>query len=214
MLLINKKIYIYGTGGHAKVVTDIINSQELYTVESYIDDNKKEDLFLEKPVLDLNDIESNTTEEISFAIAVGDNKTRASLVTKVKNKFSKANFPALVHRFAIISPNAIVGEGSVVVAGVNIAHSCKVSPFCIVNSSASIDHDCVLGKYSFIAPGVILGGTVSVGEYSFVGLGAKVINNINIGKNCIIGAGSVVLESIEDNQLSYGNPAKVIKKVD
>jgi len=45
-------------------------------------------------------------------------------------------------------------------------------------------------------------------------MGAIILPNVEIGNNCIIGAGAVVMDSIPDNSVAVGNPAKVIFKTD
>lgn len=55
-------------------------------------------------------------------------------------------------------------------------------------------------------------GRIKVGNNCFIGMGAIILPNVEIGDNCIIGAGAVVIDSIPDNSVAVGNPAKVIYK--
>jgi len=57
-------------------------------------------------------------------------------------------------------------------------------------------------------------GRIKIGNNCFIGMGAIILPNVEIGNNCIIGAGAVVLDSIPDNSVAVGNPAKVIFKTD
>ncbi len=84
---------------------------------------------------------------------------------------------------------------------------------CIINTSASVDHECVLGDGVHIAPGATIAGCVKIGDFSFVGSGAVILPNIKVGSNVIVGAGSVVTRNVEDNILTYGNPARVVRSV-
>jgi len=59
-----------------------------------------------------------------------------------------------------------------------------------------------------------LAGNVTVGKNTHIGIGSSVIQGITIGKNCIIGAGSVVVKDIPNSSLAYGNPCKVVRKID
>jgi len=57
-------------------------------------------------------------------------------------------------------------------------------------------------------------GRIKVGNNCFIGMGAIILPNVEIGANCIIGAGAVVMDSIPENSVAVGNPAKVIFKTD
>ena len=47
-----------------------------------------------------------------------------------------------------------------------------------------------------------------------IGSGSTIMCGITIGKNSLIGAGSLVTKNIPPNVVAYGNPAKVIKKLE
>lgn len=80
-------------------------------------------------------------------------------------------------------------------------------------------HDrAVLGDNVSVGTGVTIGGTNKhrevpiIGDNTMLSSGAKIIGPITIGRNCIIGANAVVLESIPDNCVAVGIPAKIIKR--
>lgn len=54
---------------------------------------------------------------------------------------------------------------------------------------------------------------VLINENVFIGSNVKICKGVEIGKNSIISNGSVVFESIPENSIAQGNPAKVIKKI-
>jgi len=51
-----------------------------------------------------------------------------------------------------------------------------------------------------------------IGNNVNIGTGAKILGNITIGNNVDIGANAVVIETIPDNALAVGVPAKIILK--
>jgi len=55
---------------------------------------------------------------------------------------------------------------------------------------------------------IIIGDDVWIGPYSII------MKGVTIGDNCIVGAGSVVRRSMPPDSLAYGNPARVVGKVD
>jgi acetyltransferase-like isoleucine patch superfamily enzyme len=55
--------------------------------------------------------------------------------------------------------------------------------------------------------------SVLINENVFIGSNVKICKGVTIGKNSIISNGSVVFESIPENTIAQGNPAKAIKKI-
>ncbi len=60
---------------------------------------------------------------------------------------------------------------------------------------------------SYVAP-------VIIREGAWVGVNVTILPGIEIGKYSIVAAGSVVTESVPNNVIVSGNPAKVIRKLD
>lgn len=62
--------------------------------------------------------------------------------------------------------------------------------------------------------GLEYGKPINVGDNVWFGGNVVVMPNVNIGSNVVIGAGSVVTKDIPSGVVAYGNPCKVIKKLD
>ena len=196
-----KKMVLYGAGGHAKVILDILEAQGK-TVGVVVDDNPNLTEFMGKEVL------HGVTDASPIIVSIGINGIRR----KVVEKLSPATvFGTAIHPSAIVSPHATIAEGTVVMQGAIVQSCVQVGKHSIVNTGASVDHDCVLGDFVHVSPHATLCGNVSVGEGTWIGAGAVVIPGIRIGKNCIIGAGSVVCKDIPDGVKAYGNPCKIVE---
>ncbi len=191
-------IFIYGKGGHAKVIRDILLSRG----GGYNFKHVSEDIGWE-----------HIPEEASIYVAVGDNQARRNIVYILENSGKFLIFPSAVHPSSVVSFSSQVGNGVVVAAHAVLAPSAHIGEFAIINTGATVDHDCKVGSYAHIAPGVNLCGGVVVGQGVLVGVGSSVIPNIHIGNNAIIGAGSVVVEDVPANMIAYGNPCRAIKYI-
>lgn len=192
---------IFGASGHAKVIYDCIVSQgEL--VKGVFDDDLNKIVFLGVEIIGKYDF--NHLPEEALIISIGNNKIRELLSHQIKHKFGK-----IQHISSIISPSAIINEGSVIFHGAIIQSSTQIGKHCIVNTNASIDHDCTLGDFVHVAPNATICGGVSIGSGTLIGAGSVIIPILNIGKNVIIGAGSVVINDVPDNVKVFGNPAKI-----
>jgi acetyltransferase-like isoleucine patch superfamily enzyme len=53
---------------------------------------------------------------------------------------------------------------------------------------------------------------VTIKDGAFIGGHTTILKGVTIGRNAIIGAGSVVFESVPDEQIWAGNPARFIKE--
>ena len=195
-------MYLYGASGHAKVIIDILKSQNK-EIDGLVDDNEAIKEIVGYPV------SQSLPDNSSLIISIGANKTRKKVAEKLRhNKFETA-----VHSSAILSEYSTLDEGTVVMQGAIIQSSCKIGKHCIINTGASVDHDCQIGDYVHLSPQSILCGNVTIGEGTWIGAGTTIIEGVTIGKWCVIGAGSVVTKDIPDNRLAVGNRCRIIKEI-
>lgn len=193
-------MFLYGAGGHAKVIMDILKA-EGKLVEALIDDNEGVDELMGVKVL------HNVNCGISpLIVSIGNNRIRRSIAEKVDAVFGMAAHPS-----AIVSGSAKVDVGTVVMQGVIIQACVQIGSHCIINTGASIDHECVIDDFVHISPRVTLCGNVHVGEGTWIGAGTVVIPGVKIGKWTVIGAGSVVDKDIPDGVLALGNRCEIVK---
>jgi sugar O-acyltransferase (sialic acid O-acetyltransferase NeuD family) len=206
-----EKIFVYGSGGHAKVVIDIIEKQGIYEIAFLADDDlsrKTQDIFGYRVLCDKNDLQVLKGAPHCAIVAIGSNKARGNVAAWLEAQ----NFELVtaIHPSAQIGREVSVGLGSVIMANVAINSGTRVGKNVIINTGASVDHDCIIGNNVHIAPGATLCGTVTVGEGSFVAAGATIIPNLALGKSVIVGAGAVVIRDVPDGMTVVGNPAKCI----
>jgi sugar O-acyltransferase (sialic acid O-acetyltransferase NeuD family) len=197
-------MYLYGAGGHAKVIMDILENSGV-SVSGLFDDNPVHSQVYGKSVLGKY---AGQSLDAPLLISIGDNKIRAGIAGKLSLEYGTA-----IHQSAIISPSARIGVGTVVVQGAIIQVDAVVGEHSIINTGASIDHECQIGNFVHLAPGAVLSGNVTVGEGTQIGAGAIVIPGVSIGKWCRIGAGAVVIRDIPDHVEAVGNPARVTKQL-
>jgi len=194
-------IAIYGKSGHGKVLEDIAKAKGFTEILWIDDDPKKEALSF------LNFYEFYY--EVPVLLGVGDNHARQKLFNSLKSKgFS---LPSIAHPSAIISQNAKLEEGTVVMPNAVINADAKISLGCIINTAAVIEHDCIIGEFVHISPKAALAGNVNVSRFSHIGIGANIIQDVSIGENTIVGAGACVVNNIKSNVKVVGIPAKVIE---
>lgn len=196
-----KKLYLYGASGHGKVIAEIAEDIG-YKIEVFLDADPSKTTILDYKIH--NNIPKHP---IDLVISIGNNVVRKKIVHQNTN----FKYLTLIHPNSNVSRRAILGEGSVVMAGVSINSDVQIGKHTIINTNASVDHDCRVEDFVHISPNAALAGNVIVGEGTHIGIGASVIQGIKIGKWCTIGAGAVIIKDVPDGATVVGNPGKIIK---
>jgi len=206
-------LYIYGAGGHAKVVADAAMTIG-YTVLGFFDADlsKTNTALLGYPVSVMDERSAAVVcleRRAHAVIAIGSNSVRKRMF----DTFQSAGVPiaTIVHSRAVVSPYAHVGEGTVVFAGAVINAAARVGRNVIINTIASVGHDDIIGDHVHISSGVRIGGTAAVGEGTQISIGSTIRNNTSVGAWSMVGAGSVVVKDLPGHVVAYGVPARVIR---
>lgn len=206
---------IWGAGGHAKVVAEILrlNGHEIVGFLDNINASHKVAPFCGSNVLGgvevLPDLLSWGVRD--FIVAFGDNELRVRTASELLQ--SGFRLATAIHPNAVCAADASIGEGSVIASGAVIGPSTKVGQNAIVNTQASLDHDCTVMDGAHIGPGAVITGCVEIGRCAWVGAGAVVSDHKRIGRNSIVGAGAVVLQDVAEEVVVVGVPARVLRKV-
>jgi UDP-N-acetylbacillosamine N-acetyltransferase len=207
------KLAIWGIGGHAKVVADMVRAEGQYVIAAFIDDADPSptDTFRGVPIVTRPEFPERLQrlEVGAMVIAVGDNRARMRLGAVARAQGFR--LATVIHPRAVVSSDSVIGAGTVIMAGAIVNPDAVVGEHAIINTGATVDHDCNLGDGVHISPGAHLAGSVRVGQGTWIGIGACVSNGIRIGSNSVIGAGSVVIDDVPDDVVAYGIPALVVR---
>jgi sugar O-acyltransferase (sialic acid O-acetyltransferase NeuD family) len=193
-------IVLFGTGGHAKVVAEVVAMQGLHRVVGLVSEDGVNGDFIEG--LDVIASNQNFKKILpdhgvkGAIIALGLNKHRINLAELIGDGLE---FVTAVHPAAFVSPQASLQPGSVVMAGAVINPGTNIGAHCIVNTASSIDHDCQIGDFTHICPGVVIAGHVTVGQGCWLGIGSVVSDHLTIGDRAFISAGATVVADIAPN---------------
>lgn len=207
----DKCIFIFGASGHAKVVIDVVEKQDTMRIGFLADDNAGLHGHEFFGYLVIGDrqwlLKQDIYSGMNYIVAIGNNKIRHEIANWLELHGFAAASP-IIHPSAQLGRGAIIGAGTVLMAGSVVNSDTSIGRNSIVNTGAKVDHDCIVGDAVHIAPGATLCGGVSVGDGAFVGAGAVVLPNIRIGKNGTVGAGAIVLRDVLDGMVVVGNPAR------
>jgi acetyltransferase EpsM len=203
------RLCLLGGGEHARVVADAATADSSWELAGYFSPTPAS---LEFPHLG-TDMELLATIDgwreswfhLAFLGTPGGNVRRACL-----EYFSNTplHWAIIKHPTAIISPSAIIGEGTYIGARSVVQPGARIGPHCVINTGTIVEHDAVLGVGVHLAPGSLTGGGTEIGNWSTVGLNASIRDHIRIGSDATVGMGAVVVKPVRDNQVVVGNPAR------
>jgi len=219
--MIEKDIYIIGSGGFAKevfwLIKDINNyteSSSRYIFKGFITNDKDiteitisnksykviyEDIFLS----------NSKKKKICIAPGIGNPLVLSDAIEKYLNKYE---FPNLIHpTYTGNNDDIKMGIGNIITSGCIFTTGINIGSFNIFNLNTTVGHDVIVGSYNVINPGSNISGGVVICDCNLIGTNSTILQYIKIGNKSIIGAGSVVTKNVEDNVVVIGVPAKVLK---
>lgn len=197
--------YLIGAGGHATVLCDIAEEQNIRLDGVFISPNAKN--ITELPVIDdIINIEKYPNDE--FILAFGNIKARMKLQKELEGKIK---WFSLIDKSARISKHASIGVGVVIMPNVVINSGVYIGDHSIINTAAIVEHQTTIEKHVHVSPKGTICGNCTIGEGSWIGAGATVRDGIKVGKSSIIGLGAAVIDDIPDKVTAVGVPAKVKK---
>jgi sugar O-acyltransferase (sialic acid O-acetyltransferase NeuD family) len=193
-------VYIFGAGGHARVIASFLTTTPIFVVDMPTDDDTMSvDEYFDK--LPKGDV----------YIGIGANLVRRRFSERLRAY--QIRMPPIVAPGAFVARDAAIGDGAVICAGAVIGSRAQIGRDTIVNTLSSLDHDCILGELSQVTPGVTIAGTVKIGSNCFFGIKSGVIPNKTIGDNSQVMAGSLIISDVPANVVMGGNPAEVVKSL-
>lgn len=181
-------LIIIGAGGHGRSVAEaiLLNSASNFIIAGFIDDswptNKQ---VWEFPIIgDTADLTQYLLLAKNAIVAIGNNKLRANLQTRLIE--AGFNIITVIHPLALVSPRAIIGAGSAIMAGAIVGTESQLGDGVIVNSGAVVDHHCKIGDFGHLGVGSAMAGG------SYLGLGGWIYPGKVLGYGGLVDDWNVV----------------------
>lgn len=200
------KAVIYGAGGHAKVLIDLVREgyPGVEIVGALADGATGGGHVLGVPIVGgFEEVERLRSEGVTLGIqgigALTSNADRERHRARLLD--AGLDVPALVHPRACVEPSAILGAGAQLFAGAIVGSDASIGANTIVNSGVVVSHDCRIGDHVHLTPGAILAGSVAVGDRTVVGMGVTVYLGLSIGADVVVSNGVTVLTNVPDGTL-------------
>jgi acetyltransferase EpsM len=199
------RILIFGGGGHAKAVIDLIRALRSYPIAGILDDHLDPGTtVMGVPVLGTAALlESLYNEGLRLAVNAVGGISKMETRIRVFESLAGAGFscPTLVHPSAWVEPGAELSAGIQVFPHAYLGSESRVGFGCIVNTGAVVSHDCVLDPYVNLSPGALLAGNVRVGRGTLIGMGVTVNLGVSVGENARLGNSAVIKSDVPDGAI-------------
>lgn len=203
-------IAIYGSGGLAGVVRDILLQGNRFVPAALLDsDPRRHGRAIDglRVLGDLTAVPRLLRRGIdTIIIAIGDNPARIDLAARART--AGLRLASAVHPLAAISPTAAVGEHVIIGPRVNVCVHAQIGPHVVLSAGAIVEHDNRLEAGVFVHPAVRLAGQVTVGTCATLGIGACVIPGRRIGAGAVVAPGAVVIRDVPPGAAVAGAPAR------
>lgn len=133
-----------------------------------------------------------------------------------------------IWQFAVILPKAVIGKNCNINCHTFIENDVIIGERVTVKPGVYLWDGMRIGDDVFIGPNATFINdkhprskqfpsnfqVTKIGSGASIGANATILGGIEIGEHAMIGAGSVVTKSVDPFTLVYGNPAKIIGKID
>lgn len=206
-------LYVFGAGGHGKVVAEAARAGRTYRLRGFIDDDpaRWRQEWDGLPVVGGREVLATLPRAAEIALGVGENRARAELAQAVTD--AGRRLATVVHPTAVLAHGVRLGSGTYVAPLAVLHNDAQVGRACIINTAAVVEHDCRLSPWVHVSPRAVLGGGVRIGEGAQVGLGAVILPGLTLGPWSTLGAGTVMVRPLPAGVTAVGVPARVLAAV-
>lgn len=194
-----KRIIIYGAGGHAKTVISLLRLLH-WEISGIIDDGVPAGILVSGvPVLGgaemLPELRGQDVGNAVNAVGgIGNYAIRWKIFERLQQ--FDFHFPTLIHPTAFVEDSVTLADGIQVLAQSYISSESSVGFGTLINAGTVISHDGKIGKCVNLSPGALLAGEVTVEDFAQIGMGATINLGVTIGARARVGNSAAVKSDV------------------
>lgn len=214
--MLKTPVIIIGTGNLAYLALEILQRNDIL-VYGILAEQEASQLTEIQHIPILGNLDETTAyiekigKDSAVFVALQQANVRQRYIKQLDKTHAELSFINLIHPCADVASSALLGIGNLLDSGAQISPCAQIGNHCLVYKQAIIDIGVKIHNFVQVGAGSIIGEQVTIEENAFIGAGATIVAGLHIGKGARIGAGAVVLESVKEQEVVLGNPAKPVK---
>ena len=194
-------LILIGAGGHARACIDVIEQHNQFKIAGLI--GLAEDInsaqFDYKIIATDAELPVLVNSYKYVLITIGQIQSPVHRIRLYQLAIQLGfQLPVIISPFAIVSRNATIGAGSIVMHGAVVNSGSTVGNNCIINTRALVEHDVTVADHCHISTGAIINGNSHVGVGTFVGSGSIIKEGVTIGQKSVVGSGLTIRHNLAD----------------
>ncbi|MBK8892422.1 MAG: NeuD/PglB/VioB family sugar acetyltransferase [Dechloromonas sp.] len=187
-----ERLLVVGAGGHGRSVAEAVAASGAFIVAGFLDDAFPElERVWEVPVLGkVSELARFRDAADHACVAIGNNALRRRVTVELRD----AGFvlATVIHPRAIVSPTAMIGAGSAIMAGAIVGTEARLGDGVIVNCAAVVDHHCRVGDFGHLGVNAAMAGGAVLGASAWMQAGSALGYGVEIEDGGVLMPGEAV----------------------
>ena len=214
-----KRIVLYGAGGFAREVVEIIEDinriSPSYEIVGYVsegDDYSAGQMINDYPWLGGEEWLLEHKDSVVCCVAIGTAKAKAEIQKRIRE--SGVLIETIIAPGVKIGKNTRIGAGCIITYNSIVSVNCVLGDGALLNGNVTIGHDSQIGNYTTIMTSSDIGGWCQIGNAVNIGAHVYVVPRIKIGSESTVASGSIVFANVKEKTTVLGNPARRMKALE
>jgi sugar O-acyltransferase (sialic acid O-acetyltransferase NeuD family) len=199
--MVKPRLLVVGSGGHGRSVAEAAELSGLFEVVGFLDDALPVgEIVLGVPILGpVDSMATQRTASDQAILAVGNNAVRERLMQKLTAAGFK--LATVGHPRAIVSPSAVIGSGSAVMAGAIVGTEARLGVGTIVNCGAVVDHHATVEDFGHLGVNACMAGGTVLGRGAWIQAGSALGYGVTLPSGVTLAPG----EAVDSKTNNYKN---------
>lgn len=183
------KLIIVGAGGLGRMTMEsAVKKYDCF----FVDDSFEKGTFIcdVQVIGKISDLKELVNEYKNLIVAIGNNKFREELTNKAIGY--GYNIPTIINDTAYVSSYSKIGYGCIILSNSSIQNGAIIGNGVVITANVEIHHDCEIQDYALIYSNSTIRTFANVGKRVKIGSNVSISNSVKINEDEIIENGKTL----------------------